>query len=348
MNNRKKLEKMFTREHSLFYCFVWNSSDRLGLSRWAGMSPTSLFQGEGKSKKLSVWYSQEELDTFFGNIEKKVVNDPEYFVNAKKEFYKYWDLLLPFIKKEKEIEGIEDLEYFFDIFVKWWSPMAAIIYIPDMKNAPKDVQEEAYKIREETQHYSDDGDNLFVEFFDKNFPEYKELTYVISPKEIFSLKDKKLSTEEIDNIKKRLEGYFVYNEEVYLSSRLNEILEKGGFELDNGDEVLEEGKEIKGESASKGFVTGKVRLVLYKKQIGDVLPGEILVTEMTSPDFVLAMEKSSAIITDEGGITCHAAIVSREMNKPCVIGTKIATKVLKDGDIVEVDADNGIIKILNK
>jgi pyruvate,water dikinase len=57
------------------------------------------------------------------------------------------------------------------------------------------------------------------------------------------------------------------------------------------------------------------------------------------------MEKASAFVTDEGGILCHAAIVSREMKKPCIIGTKIATKLLKDGDIIEVDANNGFVNI---
>lgn len=60
------------------------------------------------------------------------------------------------------------------------------------------------------------------------------------------------------------------------------------------------------------------------------------------------MRKAGAIVTDEGGITCHAAIVSRELGKPCVIGTKIATKVLKDGDEVEVDAEQGIVRILRR
>jgi pyruvate,water dikinase len=69
---------------------------------------------------------------------------------------------------------------------------------------------------------------------------------------------------------------------------------------------------------------------------------------MTDPSFILLMKNSSAIITDVGGITCHAAIVSRELKIPCVIGAKIATKVLKDGDIVEVNANEGTIKILKK
>jgi pyruvate,water dikinase len=60
------------------------------------------------------------------------------------------------------------------------------------------------------------------------------------------------------------------------------------------------------------------------------------------------MEKAAGFVTDEGGITCHAAIIAREMKKPCVIATKFATRVLKDGDLVEVDADNGVVRILEK
>ena len=74
--------------------------------------------------------------------------------------------------------------------------------------------------------------------------------------------------------------------------------------------------------------------------------GDILVSPMTRPDFVPAMKKAVAFITDEGGITCHAAIVAREMKKPCIIGTKIATQLLKDGMEVEVDANKGIVKII--
>jgi pyruvate,water dikinase len=67
---------------------------------------------------------------------------------------------------------------------------------------------------------------------------------------------------------------------------------------------------------------------------------------MTNPDYVPYMKIAAAIVTDEGGTTCHAAIASRELKVPCVVGTRIATKILKDGDVVEVDADNGIIRII--
>ena len=67
---------------------------------------------------------------------------------------------------------------------------------------------------------------------------------------------------------------------------------------------------------------------------------------MTRPEYLPAMKKAAAFITDEGGITCHAAIIAREMKKPCIIGTKIATQVLKDGDMVEVKANHGLVIIL--
>ena len=69
---------------------------------------------------------------------------------------------------------------------------------------------------------------------------------------------------------------------------------------------------------------------------------------MTSPEFVPAMHRAAAIVTDEGGVLCHAAIVSREMGKPCIIGTKNATKLLRSGDLVEVDTKNSIIKLLKR
>lgn len=76
--------------------------------------------------------------------------------------------------------------------------------------------------------------------------------------------------------------------------------------------------------------------------------GDVLVTGSTGPEMILACKKTGAIVAEEGGICSHAAIVSRELNIPCIIGTKIATQVLKDGDLVEVDANNGMVKILKR
>lgn len=105
---------------------------------------------------------------------------------------------------------------------------------------------------------------------------------------------------------------------------------------------------IKGICASPGIVRGRVRVLESYREISKMKKGEILVTSKTTPKFVPAMEKASAIVADEGGLLSHAAIVSRELKICCVVGAKIATKVLKDGDMVEVDADKGIVKILKR
>lgn len=106
--------------------------------------------------------------------------------------------------------------------------------------------------------------------------------------------------------------------------------------------------EIRGQIACPGKVIGIVKVVNDIKKIKNFKKGNILVTSMTRPEFVPLMKKAGAIITDEGGITSHAAIVSRELNIPCVIGTKFATHILNNGDIVEVDADKGCVKIVRK
>src|SRR3989338_1081689 len=108
-----------------------------------------------------------------------------------------------------------------------------------------------------------------------------------------------------------------------------------------------EGKEVAGVIAQKGNAIGTVRIIYTAADTGKVQKGDIIVTNMTTPAYITAMQRAAAFVTDEGGITCHAAILAREMRKPCVIGTKIATKIFKDGDVVEVDAIKGIVKKLN-
>ena len=107
-------------------------------------------------------------------------------------------------------------------------------------------------------------------------------------------------------------------------------------------------KDIRGLCASVGRAEGTVCLVGSVKDLPKMKQGAILVSSMTRPELVPAMRKAAAIVTDEGGITSHAAIVSRELGIPCVIGTKIATKVFKDGDFVEVNANHGIIRKIRK
>jgi len=109
------------------------------------------------------------------------------------------------------------------------------------------------------------------------------------------------------------------------------------------DKDIDEKFLLEGLAASPGFGCGKVVIIKDKSEINKIKEGDVLVTEMTNPDFVPAMRKASAIITDKGGRTSHAAIVSRELGVPCIVGTELATHMLKDGEIVTVDGKHGRI-----
>ncbi|MFH1890423.1 MAG: PEP-utilizing enzyme [Candidatus Kuenenbacteria bacterium] len=143
------------------------------------------------------------------------------------------------------------------------------------------------------------------------------------------------------NLKKRSTGFFYWITKNGIQGytgqkarKLNQLLEK----------QLVQSEEIKGVVANKGKAIGPVKIVITSSDFKKIRRGDILVTQMTRPEFIPIIHKAKAIITDEGGITCHAAIISRELGIPCIIGTQVASSVLKDGDLVEVDADKGVVR----
>jgi len=109
----------------------------------------------------------------------------------------------------------------------------------------------------------------------------------------------------------------------------------------------EDAEEIRGAVASTGHASGRVRIML-DPEAAEFTAGDILVCDMTDVRYLPYMKDAGAIITDRGSILSHAAIVSRELGKPCIIGTKVATQVLRDGDEVEVDAERGVVRIVKK
>ena len=122
---------------------------------------------------------------------------------------------------------------------------------------------------------------------------------------------------------------------------------KGAVQGDAMETTTERVIVVKGLPASPGRAAGKAHVILDPSRIGEFKDGEILVTTMTAPDWVPAMKKAKAIVTDAGGMTCHASIVSRELGIPCIVGTKSrsteATTTIKDGTEITVDATNGVV-----
>ncbi|MBM7549500.1 phosphoenolpyruvate synthase [Peptoniphilus gorbachii] len=161
----------------------------------------------------------------------------------------------------------------------------------------------------------------------------------LSPKELDTLVERGLKVEKLYGSVQDTEwGFDRDTKEFYfLQSRPITTL---------GDKEEKEEKLItlvKGLPASPGIGRGKVKLIKDISEINLVEEGDVLVTAMTNPDMVPAMRKCAGVVTDEGGRTCHAAIVSRELQIPCIVGAKTATKTLKTGDTVTVDAVRGIV-----
>jgi len=112
----------------------------------------------------------------------------------------------------------------------------------------------------------------------------------------------------------------------------------------DGEVAVEAGRVlVQGLAASSGRATGAVRMLSSPEEGGRLVPGEILVAPMTSPDWVPTIRRAAALVTDGGGMTCHAAIVARELGVPCVVGARTATTVLRDGEIVTVDGASGTV-----
>lgn len=172
--------------------------------------------------------------------------------------------------------------------------------------------------------------------------EYNDIIFLLSD-EIKDLIEN--NTDYLETIRQRQEAPGIVKIDGCIYVVVGEVLDSWieFFGLANEHKKVD---EFKGSIGSKGYARGVVAIVLKPSDQAKVMPGMVLVAPETTPDYIPSMGKAAAFVTDQGGITSHAAIVAREMRKPCIIGTKIATQVLKDGDMVEVDADNGVVRII--
>lgn len=165
-----------------------------------------------------------------------------------------------------------------------------------------------------------------------------------------------LDAEEIDKLAelgKRIQSHYDFPQDTEWAINNGEIFMLQSrpvttLNMNNGTSDSEEGSDkriiiAKGLGASPGMASGAVKIVKNTDELDKIEKGDILVTVMTTPDMVPAMKRADGIITDEGGVTCHAAIVSRELGIPCVVGTGDGSKILKENSIVTIDGGKGFV-----
>ncbi len=144
-----------------------------------------------------------------------------------------------------------------------------------------------------------------------------------------------------EEIAKRTKGFIWRDNEMFYRSFSEYCYEQDWKNPE--DAATTSNHEIKGTVAHPGQAQGRVVIVRSADDCKNVNVGDVLVATMTNVTWLPAMTIASAIITDEGGITCHAAIAARELQKPCITGTKIATQIFQNGDLVSVNADTGVV-----
>ena len=187
--------------------------------------------------------------------------------------------------------------------------------------------------------YTNDEDGTSVKV---EVPEDKRKERVLSDEELI----------ELTEMGKRVQAHYgepmdtewAFEKDMLFLLQARPITTLGDTVEDAGDEASDLGDVlVRGLGASPGMASGKVKIVLDIDELDKIKDGDIMVTTMTTPDMVPAMKRASGIVTDEGGVTCHASIISRELGIPCVVGTGDATTTLKENDGVTLDGKKGLV-----
>lgn len=263
-----------------------------------------------------------------------ITQDPEnYTVETIFTFFDYYDRLMPVaIASFDSVEALDGVSADFKNEIIAWAEKTRIIEEPIYKNG-----EEKFMPN-------------YLTWLKKTFaPNYsvEELSYLIYTElENFLKKKIPLPPNETLRDRKKL-LYFrewpISQMEFYQGEKAeHEIAAKKLFDMPSDN--LENIRELKGAIAFPGKIQGRVRVVRTNSDMQNFQDNEIIVSPMTMPSYLPIMKRALAFVTNEGGTLCHAAIVARELKKPCVIGTKHATHVFRDGEMIEVDAEAGLVR----
>ncbi len=338
--NPIRFEKNYTRDTTIIIQQIWAQEFSRGFREKMGWenphAPTLIhFVNQGS---IEIWDNPLATKWIMDKLFEKNVEVPG-FIDALLTTYNQQLAQIKDIIKTDSINTPEEFKAYLKLMREGMYNFNTWYYIAINEKTPKDIHEKTLAVRKDDAYFAE-NDIFIRKVLRKLYPDRIGLEAVILEEEVSNPPSKEI-------LEQRLKGFGVIDGSEYFTGTA-EAFAQTYPEYNLVQEKIEENiTSIKGQVAFKGKVQGRVRVLRRREEVGNVLEGEIIVSPMTTPDFTAALEKAAAIVTDEGGITCHAAIVARELKKPCIIGTKIATKVLKDGMEVQVDGEKGIVTILN-
>jgi phosphoenolpyruvate synthase/pyruvate phosphate dikinase len=348
----KKLlwQKYLTREYSFLYISYAIDCYKI-MKQTVGTTITyDISHGEGKL--VSLYGIKDDILASYKMIEAIAKRDPQEIVRKMNTFdkliaknYSLFDqikktsdkTLLQALLIELDNVFLETLCYYlFFVFLGYAGDL------PNIKKFLKTHGDRFHKIR----LYSIDADmdTAFPKLFCKYDKKLLPLASFMSRTELLDYICGK--PVDLHKIKNRKKNYLVVTKAgktiEYPLSQIDTVIDKELSHLKISSDI----KQLTGRIACKGKVTARAIIVFNTKDYKKIKEGDILVIPMTKPSIVPYLSGVTAIITDDGGALSHASIISREMKIPCIVGTEIATRVFKDGELLEVDADNGIVRKL--
>lgn len=343
--NKKELDKItkkipgdsfaVVRDLSLLSCSVFGESQTVIIKKKFGVVFYAFWSI--KNNQVDFYRSEKENARFSKVLAGRYKRNEKYANNLAKELIKLTDWFNNFVKENKKIVDFKKkAKSFFTNYKKIYALHQAVYWGGDYLSKLKIINKNQKQRTVDTLKSAYKYNELIIPKIESYFKKLKITNFLYD----------EIVKGIVKMSKERRSLLFLDGRRFILSPNETKKIEKIIEEKQKNANGLV--KEIKGLPVTKGVYRGKVKLVIDLNNLKGVRAGDVLVTHMTRPQFNLQIKNAGAIVTNEGGILCHAALLAREFNIPCIVGTKIATKVLHDGDLVEVDADKGVVRILEK
>ena len=348
----EKITKMITRDFSLFITQWWRDVLRDTFIKSIGVGYNDMV-GVHDGLSLAYYYALQDLEDLKLALIAKLKKEPDFYYQQaavyRLDVEKTRGVLKKLATKKKlEVKTVGLLKERFTLLNPCLrlSVLIPAILAQDLKNALGTAGEKiiaaAYKDRVDTEGVFEEIDALLIKLAGESLKQFgysPKLAKFLTVAELELLANGKQVNWK--DLTERSKGFVYCKGKVYLTHDYQDAFTQNDYLY---EEEKPHGNSIKGTVASAGkTIRGRVKKLFVVEQVRDFPEGAVLVTPMTVPDFIPAMNRAIAIVTDEGGVTCHAAIVSREMKKPCVIGTRFATTLFNDGDEIEVNSETGVV-----
>lgn len=285
---------------------------------------------------IEIYENQKALNWFKNQLLSLNKADKNFLTNILSKYQVINNKLEKICRNKKKLTRKGLIDYF-NLWEEGVKLYAIFLYTSNDSRTPKEIKKTAVDFYDQDRYYIDSIPFIRKALKDV-FPKLESLSNWILPHEFINN-----TIPPIKELKQREKNYILIPEITQEIISLPIFLKKHP-EYTFTEPKAKNDRIMKGQIAYPGIVRGKVAIINKYSQIKNFRKGSIMVSPMTMPDYLPAMKIAAAFVTDEGGTTCHASITARELKKPCVVGTRVATKLLKDGDTIEVDANTGIVR----